>query len=187
MSNKPKFCPDCGADLEEGQMICQKCGFEVEFNGNKEEKYEIEQSSQDLSSIVKNPNWNDIEPIVEVIGTWAWIIVLINGILYLTIGVLGLILSFGFVFDHIWDIVGAIFTIYLGIYIIRPKFSEKCAERDWDYLLNDVIMVGEIRFPLMLIWSILLFIFGQWWAGAPVLIPAIFLLFMGPQPYKWEK
>ncbi|TXT61073.1 MAG: conserved membrane protein of unknown function [Promethearchaeota archaeon] len=186
MSEKPKFCPDCGARLENNQYICQKCGYEVEYDEEGEENYEIQKAEQKLSKEVTNPNWSDLEPLVKTIGEWAWVIVLANGIIYLITGILGLIFTFG-IFTYIWDIISATITIFLGIYIIRPRFSEKCAAKDWNYLLNDVLILGDLRIPWILIWSLLLILFGHWWAGIPVLIPTIILLFAGPKPYKWEK
>jgi len=80
-----------------------------------------------------------------------------------------------------------IYTRDFVVFIILPFFSLKCAKKDWDFLLNWVIPLGNIRFPWMLFWGALLVVFGYWWGGWVVLIPAFVLLFTGPTEFKWKE
>lgn len=125
-----------------------------------------------------NENWKNIESLVQTIGKWAWIIALLNGIFYLILNI---------VFLDIVDIIFSIITIIIAVVYVKPRFSSKCADKNWDYLYNDVLVLGNIRIPWMLIMGILLEIFGFWWGGAAVLFVAFILLFFGPKPYNWSK
>ncbi|MBD3338318.1 MAG: hypothetical protein GF353_04385 [Candidatus Lokiarchaeota archaeon] len=154
-----------------------------------------------------NPNFKNYEDIISLIGKFAWIIGVIDGILYILWGIWGLwwvnlaasaaqsVGVFSYIAAdvtyltalYIWYIIGGIITIAVAILIVRPRFSAKCANKDWDFLLDDVITLGSFRIPFMLILGIILTIFGQWWGGVAILIPAIVLIFLGPKEYKWKK
>lgn len=88
----------------------------------------------------------------------------------------------------IWLIICAILIGILTLFIVKPRFSDKCASKDWDFLLNDVLVIGNVRIPWMLIIGIIIEILGLWWwGGLAILIPMIFLLVAGPKPYNWKK
>jgi hypothetical protein len=138
--------------------------------------------------------WSSVEQIVYQLGRFAWIIEIISGVVLIILAIYGFAVSASLwwlgglaIADDVWYLISGIIAIILGFFIIRPKFSNKCAEKDWDFLLNDVILLGNFRFPKMLLWGILAEIFGYGWGGLAILIPAFLLLFMGPKPYNWKK
>ena len=89
--------------------------------------------------------------------------------------------------EDVWEIIWAIIIILLAFAIIRPKFSNKCANKDWDSLYNWFLNLGGIKIPWMLIWGIIIEAFSwYWWGGLPILIPALVLIFAGPKPYEWK-
>jgi len=180
MAKAPKFCPECGAELG-GNKICEKCGYETSQTVEKEVK------TQPTSSGEGNPNWQNVEPFVTLLGKWAWVIAVINGLVYLFWGIMWFaFIPFSFMdATYIWYIISGIITIIIAIIIVKPRFSSRCAAKDWDHLLNDVLTLGNLRIPWMLIWGILIQIFGNWWGGLPIIIPALLLIFMGPKPYDW--
>jgi len=133
---------------------------------------------------------------VSSLGQWAWIIGILNGL----IGIFWAVYQFsvlsalwayipGFYVPttEIWGIISSIIGIVISFLIIKPKFSKPCKEKDWDALYSWVLNLGGFNIPWMLIWGILLLIFG-WlsWAGYAVLIPAVVLLFAGPKEYNWS-
>ena len=141
-----------------------------------------------MSEEWKHASW------VSTLGKWAWGIGIISGIIDIIVGFTGAISSVTLVLglvlfsvgNYIWLIISGIIIILISFFIIKPKFSDKCAAQDWDYLLNWVIPLGNIRFPWMLFWGIIVDIFGYWWGGLPILIPALVLIFAGPKPYEWK-
>ncbi|TFF99871.1 MAG: hypothetical protein EU541_03840 [Promethearchaeota archaeon] len=145
--------------------------------------------------------WDSLKDIAKIIGTWAWLIGLINGSIGVLVGLVNLItagifsgitgLSFSTLITtstYVWYIIGGAVTIVLSLVIVLPRFSNKCKNEDWEFLLNDVLVLGSFRFPLMLLWGALLSIFGFYvWGGVGVLVPAFMLLFAGPEPYEWTE
>jgi len=143
---------------------------------------------------VASDTWDSLKDVVKIIGTWAWLVGLISGIVYILTGIVGVVtsqigysllgISYGIV-SNIWHIISGAINIIIALAIVLPRFSMKCKNEDWDFLLNDVLVLGNFRFPLMLLWGGLLAGFGYGWGGAAVLIPAFMLLFAGPKPYEW--
>lgn len=129
---------------------------------------------------------------ISTLGQWAWILVIINSIIDIIWGLVIIvplaILPYGYLFMGygVWLLIGGIINALIAFFIILPKFSNKCRKKDWDSLLNWVLPIGSLRFPWMLLWGIILEIFGYGWGGLPVLIPAVFLLFAGPTKYEWS-
>ncbi|TFF92075.1 MAG: hypothetical protein EU543_05855 [Promethearchaeota archaeon] len=147
--------------------------------------------------------WDSLEEPVTWIGKLAWIILLVAAILEVVFAIVNiarqvatnarlasLIPSYtptyrlGF---PIWQIIGGIISILFCIIIVRPRFSKKCGDQDWDFLLNDVLKLGNFRFPWMFVWAIIATIFGWYWGGAAIWFPAIILVVAGPKPYKWTE
>jgi hypothetical protein len=145
------------------------------------------------------------ENITYILGKWAWVFAILAGIIDLLFGIVGAITVYqswaiylaplGIPITetissnayNIWNIISSILLIIFAFFIIKPRFSDKCAQKDWDYLLNDVLQIGSFRFPWMFIWAIIAEILGQWWGGSLIIIPAILLVFLGPKEYNWKK
>ncbi|MGV9171812.1 MAG: hypothetical protein ACOC44_00410 [Promethearchaeia archaeon] len=177
----------------------------------KKAKKKSEPKTKDKKKETAHSLWDNLKDYVITIGKWAWVICFINGLLYIIWGIFGLswigvleaeAASYGEYSEYIlgaqaeisylmglyiWYIVAGIITIIFSIFYVKRRFSNKCAEEDWDYLYNDVLLIGNFRIPWMLVFGILFEIFGQWWGGIPILFPAIVLLFFGPKEFQWKK
>ncbi len=134
------------------------------------------------------------ESLASGMGKWAWIVVLINGIIdvayYAWIFFVNLALPpyLRRLFFPVWSMIWGVLIIVLAVAIIKPKFSDKCAAKDWDALYDWVLNLGKLRMPWMLIWGIIITIFGLWgWGGILIIVPACLLLFAGPKEYNWKK
>jgi len=133
-----------------------------------------------MSTEWKHASW------VSFLGMIAWIIGILSGIINVISGIITLplvIIGWG---NPIWLIISGILAIAISFFIILPKFSIKCSKKDWDSLLNWVLPLGNVRFPWMLLWGILLNVFGYLWGGWAVIIPALVLIFAGPTKYEWK-
>ena len=144
---------------------------------------------------------------VSLLGKWAWIILIANAllsILFQLIFLPGIITAWEALRPYyealllpmpplpigglIWKIIAAVITIFISFAIIKPKFSSKCASKDWEALYGWTLTLGGLKIPWMLIWGIILEVFSwYYWAGLVILIPAIMLIFMGPRAYKWSE
>ncbi len=146
-----------------------------------------------MSEEWKHASW------VSTLGKWAWIIVIINGIIEIIYYIVLIAevaalnatlppeLQIPIPFWNIWSLIWGVIIILIGYIIIRPKFSEKCAAKDWDALYNWFLSIGDFKIPWMLIWGIIVEIFSLWWwGGLVILIPAFVLIFAGPKPYDWK-
>jgi len=137
---------------------------------------------------------------VSGIGKWAWIIGLVNGLIGLFWSIFQIavfaatwaIWGFGFGVTpgagiSFWNLIASIVGIIIAVFIIRPKFSKPCGEKDWEALYGWALKLGGARVPWMFIWGILLFMFGWYgWGGIAVLLPAIMIIFAGPRKYEWS-
>jgi len=146
---------------------------------------------------------------VSGLGKWAWIILLLLGIgriLFEIVSVLPAIaayetaraawvLAFGTPYPVafpigslgglIWGLIGGILTLIVALFIIRPKFSKPCGEKDWETLYGWTLKLGA-NIPWMLIWGIIFVIFGWFYVtGIFVMLPAIMLIWVGPRKYEW--
>jgi len=133
---------------------------------------------------------------VSALGKWAWIVIILIDIigiiwsLYTLITLIAWLGVFGLAGSgaSAWNLFASIIGILLALFVIRPKFSKPCGEKDWDALYGWVLKLGGFKFPWMLIWGLLLFPFGWYGLGALfVLVPAVMLLFAGPKEYEWSE
>ncbi len=193
---KNKFCPECGTEIPAGTNICEKCGIELQ---TKSTPTKAKKSARPKKQAGSNDIWTTLEPIiVDWVGKYAWPILILLSIVILgfslleTIPVILLSVEFGSPIipetgELVWSITSAIFVILLAWFWVKPKFSDKCVARDWDFLLDDVLVLGGYKIPWMLFMGIILEIFGYGWIGLVVLGPAIIIIFFGPrQPYNWK-
>jgi len=139
------------------------------------------------------------ESIASGMGKWAWIVVLINGIIDVSYYAWVLFVNIAWnatvpaylrrpLFFPIWSMIWGVVIIIIAVSIIKPKFSNKCAAKDWDALYDWVLNLGKLRMPWMLIWGVFITIFGLWgWGGILIIVPACLLLFAGPKEYNWKK
>ena len=150
------------------------------------------------------------EKIASILGKWAWVILLLDALIYIILGIYYEVLAYQLVericaawrlafpgtpcstlyivtVSNIWYIVGAIATVLFAIMIVKPRFSDKCAAKEWDVLMEDVLVIGGVKIPWMFILSLIAAIFAQGWGTFPILIPAILLIFAGPKPYEWKE
>ena len=156
----------------------------------------------------KSSSWDSVEGFASFLGKIAWIVLLIEGIIVIFWGIWGLswvavaasieaeAAAYGVTTGinlayyrvmYTMYIIGGIVAIIVAIFLVRPRFSDKWGVGDYDYLLNDVVKIGNIRIPLMLIIGIILEILLNGWGGLIILIPLLLLIFMGPKKYKWKE
>lgn len=146
---------------------------------------------------------------VSGLGKWAWIILFVLGILGLiaslatTIPVIAAwesaraawVLAFPGtpypvpmpIGSLVWNIIGAVISIFLALFVIRPKFSKPCGAKDWEALYGWSLKLGGAYVPWMFIWGIIYAIFGwYYWPAIFILLPACMLIFAGPRKYDWK-
>jgi hypothetical protein len=129
---------------------------------------------------------------VFILGKWAWVIGLLNGILGIIYNIYNSYISYviyrSYFSYNIYEIIFCFSGIIIALLIIRPKFSIPCGEEDVNALYRWGLNLGIVNIPWMLIWGFLLFLFGWYgWGGLLVLIPAVIIIFIGPTEYKWFK
>jgi len=153
-------------------------------------------------------SWEGVEGFAKWLGQYCWIFVLIEGVLFIIWGIVGLAwlaaaeaavqevpgaaaavaydIALARLTYTLW-IIGGILGIIFAVALVKPRFSNKWADKDYDYLLNDVVKIGSLRIPLFLIIGIVLEILMSWWGGLIIIIPLLLLIFMGPKEYKWKE
>ncbi len=164
--------------------------------------------------VQKNDTWSSIEKWVALAGKFSWIWLLVQVLIGLiaVIGYFALIAAYQAQLDAlvstdifyaeflaqwtaakaqlvgqvVWYFISVVITLAALIIFVRP-FAIKCGERDWEFLVNDVIVIAGYRIPKMLILGVVLEIFTQGYGGLLVLIPVLLILFLGPVPVQWKE
>ena len=145
---------------------------------------------------------------VSGLGKWAWIILFVLGIIHIIVGLATAIPAIALwqsakaawdlafpgtpypvampIGGLIWNIIGAAISIIIALFIIRPKFSKPCGEKDWEALYGWTLKLG-VNIPWMFIWGIVYAIFGWYsWPAIFILLPACMIIFAGPRKYEWK-
>jgi hypothetical protein len=164
-------------------------------------------SSQSKTQQKKSSDDEGLMGLAVILGKWAWVILLIEAIIFLIFAIYFLVvlaavaaaaeaagvtpyvaadLMYYTIYGWFY-LIGAILAIIFAVAFVRPRFSKKWAAKDYDYLLNDVVKIGNLRIPLFLILGIILEIFTSWWGGLIILVPLLILIFAGPKEYKWTE
>ncbi len=146
---------------------------------------------------------------VSGLGKWAWIILFVLGIIGLIASLAATIpliivwqdakVAWEAIFPTpypvampgigalVWNIIGAVISIVIALFIIRPKFSKPSGEKDWEALYGWTLKLGSLKVPWMFVWGIIYAIFGWYsWPAIFILLPAIMLIFAGPRKYEWK-
>ncbi len=164
-------------------------------------------STQSKSQQKKSSSDDGAMNFAEFLGKIAWIVVLIEGFIFIFWGIYYLYWAsvatqvaeqygaYSYVAADIASltlygvmyIIGGILGIIFAVAFVKPRFSNKWADKDYDYLLNDVVKIGSARIPLFLIIGIILEIFMSWWGGLIIIVPLLILIFAGPKEYKWTE
>jgi len=133
---------------------------------------------------------------VSTLGKRAWIIIILIdliGLIWSLFALITWITLFGF-FSLVgsgastWNIFASIIGIIIALFVIKPKFSKPCGEKDWDALYSWVLKLGGFNVPWMFVWGFILLLFGSYGFGTlSIFAPAFMLIFMGPKEYKWSE
>jgi hypothetical protein len=197
MSAKKKFCPECGETLG-AKNVCEKCGYDGNSAVYKKTETKQASSATKTASGSSNQVWDFIGRYIPIAGKWAWIVMLIGGLITIIIGLLvylpvaaiwGSIPSImgPYVGALAWEIIKAIIMVAFAIIWVKPKFSNRIAAEKYDEVLDDAIKISTIRIPWMWIMGVILVIFSGWSWGWIILGPAIIITFFGPSaPYNWK-
>jgi len=112
---------------------------------------------------------------VSGLGKWAWIVLFALGIIRILVELAVLIPamlaweaarqfaeSWALPFNtpmpiggFIWALIGGSISIIVALFIIRPKFSKPCGEKDWETLYGWTLTLGGKNVPWMFIWGII--------------------------------
>ena len=204
MANEKKFCANCGSIISNGN-VCSKCGYNQDDGTPEPQEPNNANTTQNSTGqagttyAYENTNvntWNTIENAVVFAGKFSWILVIINVIAYIITAIANFVAIAAAVaadiplpipvITPVWYLIGAVASVAFSIIFVLP-FSKRVANREWHFLVNDVIIIGNIRVPKMIIIGIIVEIFGQGWGGLFVLLPAILICFLGPAYMQWRK
>ena len=183
MSYFEKFCAECGSRLE-GAKICPKCGVEVpeETPTTVEEAITVAKKKS-VPRTRDDSTWKSLEDIISFLGKFSWIILAIIAIGLIIAAIVSFIAS-GF-FAGIWNLISVAMMAYL-VWTYGKIYAQKCKEKDWSFLVNDVLVIGSFQMPKMLAYGIVISIFTYGTAIILIVAPALLIIFMGPEEFNWS-
>lgn len=187
MSYFEKFCGECGTRLE-GAKICPKCGFEVpeETPTTAEEasKSVTKKSTKKSAPRSRDDNtWKSFEEIISFVGKFSWIILAIIAFI-LIIGAIFSFIADGIVLG-IYNLISVAIMAYL-VWTYGKIYAAKSKEKDWSFLVNDVLVIGSFQLPKMLAYGIVISIFTYGTAVILIVAPALLIIFIGPEEFNWS-
>ena len=183
MSYFEKFCSECGSRLE-GAKICPKCGFEV--------PEETPTTAEEASKIAKKKSapksrddstWKSLEDIISFVGKFSWIILAVIAF-FMIIGAIFSFIGSGIPLG-IYNLLSVAIMAYL-VWTYGRIYAQKCKEKDWSFLVNDVLVIGSVQIPKMLAYGILICIFTYGTGIVLVVLPALLTMFMGPEEFSFS-
>lgn len=179
-----KFCPECGTQLD-GATVCPKCGFDLVAAPPKPAKKASTSGSKKKSTPRSGDDstWKSLENIISFVGKFSWIILAIIAfflILGAIINFLGDIIGWGIV-----QLVGVAIMAYL-VWTYGKIYSKKCKEKDWSFLVNDVLVIGSFQMPKMLAYGIVVAFITYGTGVILIVLPALLIIFAGPEEFSWK-
>jgi hypothetical protein len=189
MSENEKVCPECGATMGDKQ-ICNECGYDatkVATVATKSDKKPLKGKGS-ATKISKGDFWSNYEKYLVIYGKWAWLNPLIFAVVYLIFAIVLMASSVAslFIGTIVWELICVAVSVVFAILWVRPKFSNKCANREWQALVDDAIVIRNIKIPKMLLVGVIVEIFGYGWSGALILGPALLIIFLAPVTFSWK-
>ncbi|MHA1684106.1 MAG: hypothetical protein ACTSUE_24415 [Promethearchaeota archaeon] len=130
----------------------------------------------------KNDTWDSwAEKLVVGLGKWSWLIVLLAACWYIWRGIWWSIFALWLVNTGraIWNFVCAVALLVILFMYVLPKFTKQVKAKDWQGMMDDAIPFGSFKMPKMLLFGIILEIFG-YYGGAGVLICSILIMLLAP-------
>ncbi len=187
MSYFEKFCADCGTRLE-GAKICPKCGLELseETPTTAEEANKMQAKKVAQKSAPKtrdDSTWKSLEDIISFVGRFSWIILAIIAFFLVLGAILGIIGSK--IGIAVFQLLSVAIMVYL-VWTYGKIYAQKCKEKDWSFLVNDVLVIGSFRIPKMLAYGIVMCFFTYGTAIILIVAPALLIIFMGPEEFSWK-
>jgi hypothetical protein len=158
-----QYCPQCGTPFA-GNIVCHQCGFD----------------QTKTSSAVPQPEKSDevtpsrkVSKVIYWLGSNAWILTTFITLIFFIVGLFRLFSG------GLWFVISSLLAFGLGFYVLKP-FSDQVKHEQYYYILNDVWMLGGLRFPKIIPLSVILAIFLQGYGALLFLIPVIVIVFFGP-------
>jgi len=183
MSYFEKFCPECGERLE-GAKVCPKCGHDIpEETPTTVEEASTVAKKKSIPRTRDDSTWKSLEDIISFVGKFSWIILAFIAFWLVFWAILSFIGS-GIV-TGVWNLLSVAIMAYL-VWTYGKIYAQKCKEKDWSFLVNDVLVIGSIKIPKMLVYGILICIFTYGTGIILIVLPALLTMFMGPEEFSFS-
>ncbi|MHA1721200.1 MAG: hypothetical protein ACTSWX_12835 [Promethearchaeota archaeon] len=185
MSNTEKFCPECGTALN-GAIICPKCGFDLgKAPAKPAKKANTGGAKKSKPKTRDDSTWKSLEGIISFVGHFSWIILAIIAVFMIIGAILGFILGGSGIATGVYNLLSVAIMAYL-VWTYGKIYSQKSNEKDWSFLVNDVLVLGSLRIPKMLAYGIVICIFTYGTGIILIVAPALLIIFLGPEEFSWS-
>ena len=182
MSYFEKFCAECGSRLE-GAKICPKCGAELVEAPEPAKEVSTTKSTKSTPKTRDESTWKSLEDVISFLGKFSWIILAIIAIGLIIVAIFSFIADG--IFAGIWNLLSVAVMAYL-VWTYGKIYAQKSKEKDWSFLVNDVLVIGSFRIPKMLAYGIVISIFTYGTAIILIVAPSLLIIFMGPEEFSWS-
>ena len=184
MSSSNFYCPVCGT-MVVTEEHCPLCNYDIKSSQKISATLENEKGSSKEGYIQINlgsEKWQKIEPLI--ISSWSWLC-LVTILIGIGLWIFSFIRLFQFRFGRlIYFLLNSGALLLVAMYF--SLYNEKIHARNYHFLKNDAVTIGQIRIPKFLLVILGISIGLYWIGGILLLIPAILLIFLAPGQIQWR-
>ncbi|MHA1618533.1 MAG: hypothetical protein ACTSVZ_04565, partial [Promethearchaeota archaeon] len=174
MTENVQFCPKCGISLATA-TVCPKCHWDPTQSPPV--------SDSDSGDALKYGSgfWLKLEKLFGTFWPWLW---RITGVFVIGIWIFSLLDIFPF---KIWKLI--LFLLSSGSTFLfvwyYSRYSESMVQREYNFLVNDVVGIGSLRIPKILLVALGINLGLYLWGGLLILVPVVLFIIFSPVKVQW--
>ncbi len=175
MSENAQFCPQCGISLATAS-ICPKCHWDPT------QSHATPDADTNGSLVYGSGTWLKLEKPIGLLWPWLW---RVTAAIVVVIWIFSLVRLFQFSF---WNFIQFLLTtgavMLFGLFYSR--YANVMNQKEYNFLANDVFVVGNLRFPKILVIALGINLGLYLWGGLLILIPVVLFVIFSPIKIQWK-
>ena len=175
MSENAHFCPQCGISLATA-TICPQCHWDPT------QSFTTPNAETKAPLVYSAGPWLKLEKPLGILWPWLW---RVTAVIALGLWIYSLVNLFSFGF---WRII--LFLLNSGALVLfgwfYSRYTEVMNQKEYNFLTNDVIIVGKHRIPKILVITLGINLGLYLLGGLLILVPVVLFIIFSPVKIQWK-